>query len=623
MARTPRRVRSLATPCTSIRPSPPPVYSASDAAGHEQHGVAAHRSRGEGRRPRHEVRRGVHEVARGHVVDVGDPAAPIPTRAAPRTATPPSRTPCRRLARPAAPRPARAPRTTHAPTPRRQVGQRVQGQRRPGDVRSPVPTSTVAARESPAGTGSLGGRRPERPAGAVAAGQDERRQVAGGGPGEQATDHVPRDAPRRAPRPGPPDRSELDHDPCCRPVTSASGARRLTASYDAARRPNRRRLSAPAARLAAERFVPRCEQGDDPVEVLDAGELDAEPPLAPPQGDLHPGVEAVGQPLRPGRPGRACRRAGARTLRCARRARRPRRAPRPPRRLAPTGPRRRCAGARRSIAAPSSRPSRARAWPADSTPAATRRCTSGGSFSSRSVLEICGRERPIRCASSSCVQPKSSSSWLYAAASSSGLSWLRCRFSSSASRSRSSSAVSRTMAGTALQAGGLAGAPPPLTHDELVAVRRSRHRAAPRPAAAPRSRARECTSSAMSSSSKTVRGCLGFGADWCDRDLGEVRAGHRHELPRPGVSREPPSPFHVKPVAGTPAAVGAAAASVAAGLGGRVVPRSSASAAEPRPDRGRRRRPARWRRAGRRRDQRPQAAPEAPSLLAHAPAPSR
>ncbi len=34
----------------------------------------------------------------------------------------------------------------------------------------------------------------------------------------------------------------------------------------------------------------------------------------------------------------------------------------------------------------------------------------GESFSSRSVLLICGRLRPIRVASSSCVQPKSSSS---------------------------------------------------------------------------------------------------------------------------------------------------------------------------------------------------------------------
>ncbi len=31
--------------------------------------------------------------------------------------------------------------------------------------------------------------------------------------------------------------------------------------------------------------------------------------------------------------------------------------------------------------------------------------------SSRSVLEICGRERPMRAASSSWVQPKSVSSW--------------------------------------------------------------------------------------------------------------------------------------------------------------------------------------------------------------------
>ena len=36
------------------------------------------------------------------------------------------------------------------------------------------------------------------------------------------------------------------------------------------------------------------------------------------------------------------------------------------------------------------RPSSARAWPADSTPAATRRCTGTGRFSSRIVLVTCG-----------------------------------------------------------------------------------------------------------------------------------------------------------------------------------------------------------------------------------------
>ena len=67
------------------------------------------------------------------------------------------------------------------------------------------------------------------------------------------------------------------------------------------------------------------------------------------------------------------------------------------------------------------------------------------------MLLIWGRDRPMRWASSSWVHPKSSSSWPYAAASSSGLSWDRCRFSSSASRSMSLSSVSRTMAGMAVR----------------------------------------------------------------------------------------------------------------------------------------------------------------------------
>ena len=48
IARTPRRVRSLAAPWTSIRPSPPPVNSGSTRAGHQQHRVAGDRRGREG-----------------------------------------------------------------------------------------------------------------------------------------------------------------------------------------------------------------------------------------------------------------------------------------------------------------------------------------------------------------------------------------------------------------------------------------------------------------------------------------------------------------------------------------------------------------------------------------------
>jgi hypothetical protein len=54
--------------------------------------------------------------------------------------------------------------------------------------------------------------------------------------------------------------------------------------------------------------------------------------------------------------------------------------------------------------------SSARAWPAESTPAAIRRCTATGSLSSLIVLVITGRLRPIRDASCSWVTPKSSNS---------------------------------------------------------------------------------------------------------------------------------------------------------------------------------------------------------------------
>ncbi|EPY93537.1 hypothetical protein K530_47515 [Streptomyces noursei CCRC 11814] len=57
--------------------------------------------------------------------------------------------------------------------------------------------------------------------------------------------------------------------------------------------------------------------------------------------------------------------------------------------------------ARLSCSSGSSSDSRALACPAERTPAASLFCTEGDSLSSRSVLVTCGRERPIRSASSS------------------------------------------------------------------------------------------------------------------------------------------------------------------------------------------------------------------------------
>ena len=125
-------------------------------------------------------------------------------------------------------------------------------------------------------------------------------------------------------------------------------------------------------------------------------------------------------------------------------------------------------GRRRGRAAPA----RARPTEHPPRPAAARRA---GRFSSRIVLEICGRLRPIRRASSSCVAPNSSSSCWYAAASSSGFRLARWMFSSSASRSIASSRVSRTIAGMVVAPDGLGGPPATLAHDELVlAAPRSR-----------------------------------------------------------------------------------------------------------------------------------------------------
>ncbi len=156
----------------------------------------------------------------------------------------------------------------------------------------------------------------------------------------------------------------------------------------------------------------------------------------------------------------------------------------------------------------SSNPSSARAWPADSTPAATRRCTDTGSFNSRIVLVTTGRLRPSRSASSVCVTPNSASSCSYAAASSSGFSWTRWMFSSSASRSIASSPVLRTMAGSRCSPARSA-----------ARQRRSPITSSKAPSASsrttigcssPNSRI-ECSSSASASSSNAVRGCWGLG----------------------------------------------------------------------------------------------------------------
>ena len=237
-----------------------------------------------------------------------------------------------------------------------------------------------------------------------------------------------------------------------------------------------------------------------------------------------------------GHPGAGPRLAGGRRVG-------PRRAPRSPRPSAPTGPRPRSAGP----AAPSrpSRPgpSRARAWPADSTPAATRRCTSGGRRSSRRVLEICGRERPIRAASSSWVQPKSSQQLLVRRG-------LLQRVELAAVQVLQQGVPQQVVLGRLAddgrhggQPGLLAGPPAALAHDQLVASPRRR----------PRRRRDRPDDDRLEHADLPDRvdqlghlvlvedlpRLLGVGPDLADRDLGEVGARHRHQAV--GRSRRVPA----------------------------------------------------------------------------------
>ena len=123
------------------------------------------------------------------------------------------------------------------------------------------------------------------------------------------------------------------------------------------------------------------------------------------------------------------------------------------------------------------------------------------------MLEICGRLRPMRFESSSCVMAKSSISCWYAEASSRGFSCARWRFSSSASRSMASSGVSLTIAG-------MLSSPARWLARQRRSPMMSSNFVPSSPVSAgrttigcrtPNSRI-ECSSSLRSSSSKTVRG---------------------------------------------------------------------------------------------------------------------
>ena len=141
----------------------------------------------------------------------------------------------------------------------------------------------------------------------------------------------------------------------------------------------------------------------DPLEVLEGGEVDLDPAVPWPHGDLDAGLEVVAEQLlefeQSRRAERGCvvarRRSGGGGLGP--------RADRPLRRHGRTGPRRR-AGASCSWNARSGVPRSARAWPMRSEPSCTYRWITGGSWSSRSMLVTDARLLPTRLATSSWVR---------------------------------------------------------------------------------------------------------------------------------------------------------------------------------------------------------------------------
>ena len=101
------------------------------------------------------------------------------------------------------------------------------------------------------------------------------------------------------------------------------------------------------------------------------------------------------------------------------------------------------------------------------------------------------------------------------------MSWARCRFSSRASRSITSSSVAAHDRGDRSTARRAAGrAPPPLPHDQLVAIRTEP--AARRSAAAGRPRAPSARARPSRPRRRPARGWRGFGVIDVERELGEA-----------------------------------------------------------------------------------------------------
>ena len=225
---------------------------------------------------------------------------------------------------------------------------------------------------------------------------------------------------------------------------------------------------------------------DDPLEVVQRRELHDDPALGPAEVDLAPGSRTGRRAGRPARPAWAPPAAGAVVGRGSAAGWSPPRA-RSPRPCAPTCPRRRSAAPAAPGRRASSRPSSARACPAESTPAATRRWTSGGSLQQpQGVGDL--RPGPADPAGELVVGAAEVLQQLVV-----GRRLLERVELAAVQVLQQRVAQHGVVAGVPDdrrdrgEAGLPGGPPPPLPHDQLVAVRR--RAAGPRPAAAGRPRA--------------------------------------------------------------------------------------------------------------------------------------
>src|SRR5690242_8939600 len=89
----------------------------------------------------------------------------------------------------------------------------------------------------------------------------------------------------------------LPENPALGGIPSRGGDVRRTTSDEQRATSNEQRATSNERRAKLLGRLVRVHQRDDPLEVVDRGELDGDASLGLPEVDLHPGLESIGQPV--------------------------------------------------------------------------------------------------------------------------------------------------------------------------------------------------------------------------------------------------------------------------------------------------------------------------------------